>query len=101
VADLLGATIPAVWDGQSFAASLRAGSTGGRDHLVLSCGAWATQRSIRLDQWLCIRTYHDAFHGFQDVMLFDVDADPHEQCDQTDRHPEVVGRACRLLVDWE
>jgi choline-sulfatase len=101
VADLLGATIPAVWDGQSFAASLRAGSTGGRGHLVLSCGAWTTQRSIRLDQWLCIRTYHDAFHGFQDVMLFDVDADPHEQCDQTDRHPDVVGRACRLLVDWE
>ena len=34
-------------------------------------------------------------------MLFDVDADPHEQRDLADRHPEVVGRACRLLVDWE
>ena len=55
--------------------------TAGRDHLVLSCAAWATQRSVRFDQWLCIRTYHDAFHGFPDVMLFDVDADPHEQCD--------------------
>jgi choline-sulfatase len=101
VADLLGATVPAGWDGQSFAAGLRAGSIGGRDHLVLSCGAWTTQRSVRFDQWLCIRTYHDAFHGFQDVMLFDVDADPHEQCDLTDRHPEVVGQASRLLVDWE
>jgi choline-sulfatase len=100
-AQLLGAPIPGVWDGQSFAGELGVAAPLGRDHLILSCAAWATQRSVRFDRWLCIRTYHDAFHGFPDVMLFDVDADPHEQCNLTDSHPEIVDRASRLLLDWE
>ncbi len=101
VAELLGATVPSSWDGRSFAAAFRGDPVPEREHLVLSCAAWATQRSVRVDQWLCIRTYHDAFHGFPDVMLFDVEADPHEQRDQAADCPETVGRACRLLLDWE
>jgi choline-sulfatase len=101
VAELLGGTIPPSWDGASFADGLRGGATEERDHLVLSCAAWATQRSVRLDRWLCIRTYHDAFHGFPELMLFDVEDDPHEQRDVADKHPHVVDKASRLLLDWE
>jgi arylsulfatase A-like enzyme len=101
VADLAGSTIPAQWDGCSFADELRGGPIAARDHLVLSGAAWATQRSVRFDKWLCMRTYHDAFHGFPEVMLFDVEADPHEQHDVAARHPDVVGEAARLLLDWE
>ncbi len=103
VVDLLGGTVPSRWDGRSFASALRGtpADGAGRDHLVLSCAAWATQRSVRFDEWLCIRTYHDAFHGFAPVMLFDVERDPHEQFDVADLHADVVARAARLLLDWE
>ncbi len=54
---------------------------------MLSHGAWTAQRSVRFDRWLCIRTYHDAFHGFPDVQLFDVDTDPYEQHDRSGDRP--------------
>jgi arylsulfatase A-like enzyme len=101
--ELAGGTVPAGWDGRSFCGELIGdGQTGERrDHLVLSCGAWATQRAVRFDDWLSIRTHHDAFHGFPTTMLFDVARDPHEQHDVADAHPDVVGRAAQLLLDWE
>jgi choline-sulfatase len=104
IVELLGQAVPASWDGQSFAGDLTgdpSAPASQRDHLVLSCAAWATQRSVRFGRWLCIRTYDDAFHDFPPVMLFDVEGDPHEQVDLADRHPEVVAEASRLLLDWE
>jgi choline-sulfatase len=101
VCDLLGTNVPDGWDGRSFAEELRGGLGESRQHLVLSSAAWATQRSVRFGKWLCVRTYHDAFHDFPPVMLFDVVADPHEQHDVGLQHPEIVGEASRLLLDWE
>jgi arylsulfatase A-like enzyme len=100
VLELAGAEVPARWDGTSVATQLVAGTPSGRDHLVLSHAAWTAQRSVRFDRWICIRTYHDAFHGFPEVLLFDLDADPFEQHDVSGRHPEVVARAMTLLADW-
>ncbi len=51
--------------------------------------------SVRFDRWLCIRTYHDAYHGFPEVLLFDVEADPFEQLDRAADRPEVVEHAPR------
>jgi arylsulfatase A-like enzyme len=106
IADLAGAPPPPTWDGTSFATELGAGSEGrtehpGRDYLVLSCAAWTVQRSVRFDRWLYLRTYHDAFHGFPDAMLFDVETDPHEQHDVAADRPEIVGHGAALLLDWE
>ena len=53
-----------------------------------------------LDRWLCIRTYHDAFHGFPELLVFDVESDPHEQHDRAADRPEVVEHALALLADW-
>jgi len=100
VLELAGGEVPDSWDGVSFAADLRAGRDTGRDHLVLSHSAWTAQRSVRFDRWLCIRTYHDAFHGFPEVALFDLVADPFEQHDVAGDHPEVVARALDLLASW-
>jgi arylsulfatase A-like enzyme len=100
VLELFGAEVPERWDGASFARSLRAGEPEGRDHLVLSHGAWTAQRSVRFDRWLCIRTYHDAYHGFPEVMLFDLDADPYEQNDLAADHPALVEHALSLLHQW-
>jgi choline-sulfatase len=98
--ELAGGEVPKRWDGRSFADSLRTAGPTGRDDLVLSHGAWTAQRSVRFDRWLCIRTYHDAFHGFPDVLLFDVEADPFEQHDRAADRPEVVEHALAVLADW-
>ena len=82
VLELFGAEVPERWDGGSFAAALSSGSPSGRDHLVLSHAAWTAQRSVRFDRWLCIRSYFDAYHGYPGVMLFDLEADPHEEHDR-------------------
>ena len=100
VLELAGAEVPARWDGVSFADALATGRPTGRDHLVLSHAAWTAQRSVRFDRWICIRTYHDAFHGFPEVLLFDLVADPYEQHDVAADHPDVVARAMDLLAGW-
>jgi arylsulfatase A-like enzyme len=100
VLELLGATVPADWDGVSFAHGLGSDPPGGRDHLVLSHGAWTVQRAVRFADWLVIYTYHDGFHGFPEVMVFDVAVDPHEQHDVAGLQPEVVGHAAQLLEQW-
>ena len=101
VLELLGASVPEGWDGTSFAPSLREGGAAGRDHLVLSHGAWTAQRSVRFDDALLIRTYHDGFHGYPDVMLFDLGQDPHEQHDVALARREDATYALALLHEWE
>jgi choline-sulfatase len=101
VLELLGATVPAGWDGIPFATiSTPTAPTRGRDHLVVSQAAWTAQRSVRFDNWICMHTYHDGFHGFPDVMLFDLEADPHEQREVASDHPLVLQRASSLLERW-
>lgn len=98
--ELLGGSVPEIWDGQSLAPSLRNGVPEGRDYLVVSQGAWSCQRSVRFDHYLCIRSYHDGLHAFPDVMLFDVENDPHEQFDLAPPMPEIVAQALAKLDAW-
>ena len=100
ILELLGARVPSSWDGESFAGALREGREEGRDSLVLSQAAWTCQRSVRFDQWLCIRTYHDGYHAFPELMLFDVEADPHETTDLAGSRPGVVEDAMTRLDAW-
>ena len=53
-----------------------------------------------MGKWICIRTYHDAFHGFPEVLLFDLEADPYEQHDVAAEHPDVVMAALATLSEW-
>ena len=101
VLELLGAEVPSEWDGRSFAQKFGSGLDAGRDHLVLSHAAWTVQRSVRFDDWLCIRTYHDAYHGLPDVMLFDVARDPHEQENLAGKHSDIVEAALSRLNEWQ
>ncbi len=112
VVELVGGRIPSHWDGVSFADALRDGQLGsdsGRDYLVVSQGAWSCQRSVRLrvpgdgqgsGEYICIRSYHDGYHGFPDIMLYDVVNDPHEQHNLAVERPELVHRAMSMLDDW-
>ena len=99
ITELIGGEVPDNWDGQSFAEKLDAASSG-REFLVLSQAAHTCQRSVRFGDYLCIRSYHDGFHNFPDVMLFDAKQDPHEQNDLAEAHPELVNKALNLLDQW-
>lgn len=95
-----GGSIPELWDGRSVASELLAGEPTGREFLILSQGAWTCQRAVVFEHYLCIRTYHDGYHGYPDVMLFDLACDPHEQHDLAQEKPELVRRALAYLDGW-
>lgn len=101
-AELLAArSIPPVWQGQSFAKALIDGKDPGRDHLVVSQCAWSCQRSVRWDRYILIRTYHDGYKDFQDLMLFDVLEDPHETRNLVSERPEIAHRMVAMLENWQ
>ena len=98
---LAGGEVPDNWDGQGFAAALKTETGAGRESLVVSQMAWSCQRAVRFDDYICIRSYHDGYHLFPDVMLFDVKNDPHQQHDLAPSRLDLVGRALTLLSGWE
>ena len=99
--ELLGGQVPRNWDAQSFAEAFQSGHNHGRDYLVTSQNAWACQRGVRFDDYLCLRTYHDGLKQLEPVMLFDLADDPHEQNDIAQEKPAVVNVAMNHLADWE
>ena len=98
--ELAGGKVPEIWDGRSFAQAFREGKSDGRDALVVSQGAWSCQRSVRWDKYIAIRSYHGGHHGFPPVLLFDVEADPHEQNDLAASRPDLVDAAMVRLDNW-
>jgi arylsulfatase A-like enzyme len=98
--ELLGRKVPASWDGVSFAQGLKAGEDKGRDHLIVSQGAWTCQRGVRFDDWILISTMHDGYHLYDDVMLFNLADDPHEQVNLAASRPDIAKRGLDLLSQW-
>ena len=100
VAELFGNERKPIWDGESYAKSLCERSDTGREYLVLSQCAHVCQRSVRFDDWVYIRTYHDGYHLFDKEMLFNIKDDPHEQYNIASKYPEIVNRAVHYLLEW-
>ncbi len=98
--DLLDGEPSPLWDGRSFAETIRSGTGSGREELILSQCAHVCQRSVRWDQWLYIRTYHDGFHLFPTEMLFDIENDPHEQHNLADSRPDLAREGLWRLSRW-
>lgn len=99
--ELLGGTMPDNWNAESFKSAFEQGDQSSRPYVILSQNAWSCQRSVRFDQYVCIRTYHDGLKEFEPIMLFDLDTDPHEQNNLAAAHPEIVNQAMAYLADWE
>lgn len=98
--DLLGGTTPDIWDGSSYAPTIRTGASCGQEELIVSQCCHVCQRAVRYDDWLYIRTYHDGFHLFPDEMLFNIADDPHEQNDVAAKHPGICREASYRLSNW-
>ncbi|MBZ0287081.1 MAG: sulfatase [Anaerolineae bacterium] len=76
-------------------------SRGGRDHLILSHAAMTAQRSVRFDDYICVRTYHDGYKLLNPTMLFNLRDDPHEIRNLAADQPQTVDYALRLLAEWQ
>ncbi len=100
IAELLEMPQKKGWDGTSYAATLRDGTNCGHPELILSQCAHVCQRSVRFDDWMYIRTYHDGYHLFPDEMLFNVTEDPHEVNNIAAEYPDIVNDAARRLLTW-
>lgn len=98
--EMIGGKVSSGWDAASFAAAFESGKQAGRDHLIVSHCAWTCQRAVRFDDYLFLRTYHDGFHDFEDVQLFDLASDPHEQHDLAGREISAARKGAGLLADW-
>jgi choline-sulfatase len=73
----------------------------GREHLVLTQGAWTCQRGVRFGRHLYLKTTHDGFHAdWPDEMLFDVVSDPHEQADLAPSEGTILGQGREILTEW-
>ena len=88
------------WDGASYAQSLLSGADCGRSELVLSQCCHVCQRSVRWDDWLYMRTWHDGFHLFPEEMLYSLKDDPHEQNDLAGKRPELRSEGARRYAAW-
>lgn len=99
IAEILGKNLSGYQDGISYFRSLFGGDSG-RDYLVLGQCAHVCQRSVRMDDWLYVRTYHDGYHLFNDEMLFDLSTDPHEQVDLALHYPEICMKSVYILNRW-
>ncbi len=98
--DLLGGKKQLLWDGLSFSPAVTEGKDAGRNDLVISQCAHVCQRSVRWENWLYIRTYHDGFHLFPQEMLFNLKDDPHEQHDLASIHSEISREGLWRLNRW-
>jgi choline-sulfatase len=100
LAELLNKPAGASWDGQSYAPALTQGESCGREYLVVSQCAHVCQRSVRFDDWIYVRTYHDGYHLFPDEMLYHLKQDPFEQEDVADSNLSVRKDAVYYLNQW-
>jgi arylsulfatase A-like enzyme len=95
VLDHAGVVVPDTWDGEVITPGA------GRQHLVLSQGAWACQRGVRWGDHLYLRTWHDGYHGhWADEMVFDVASDPHETDDLATARPQLARDGASMLAAW-
>ena len=96
VVELAGLQVPRSWDGQA----IDIGGAG-RDHLVLSQGAWSCQRGVRFGDHLYLRTWHDGYHPhWNEEMLYNVASDSHETTDLQNSNTETSGIGAALLDGW-
>lgn len=98
---MTGAHIPDSWDSLPFTPALKGESWKGRPYLVLSHGTATCQRSVRTEDWLMTKTYHNGHKPLPDLALYDIAKDPHETKNLAADHTEVVRKCFTLMDEWK
>lgn len=102
LAEYAGIAPPSKWQGQSLKPIIHSSSTAGRDHIVFDHGLYTAQRAVRTDRWKFIRTYHPGMWSgvTPDQQLYDMRADPDEQTNLADRHPDITSELEGKMAVW-
>lgn len=100
ISDLLNYQEKGDWDGKSYVDLILNGIESGHSHLILSQMAHVCQRSVRWDNYIYIRTYHDGYHLFPKHMLFDIVKDPHETNNIAKENQDLIYKAESMLLNW-
>jgi arylsulfatase A-like enzyme len=100
ILDYAGPDRPAAWHGRSVRPLVADEGPDWRDTVVLDHGLYTAQRAVRTDRWKFVRTYHDGLWEIPDRQLFDLQADPWEQENVREAHPEVVDRLEGRMARW-
>ena len=99
-ANIMWAQILKHYDGIAYDNAILEGEDTGREYLVLGCATHTIQRSVRFDDYLYIRTYHDGFCLFPRHMLFNLKEDPHQQHNLAESRPDLLYKASYLMSEW-
>ncbi len=100
ICELLDIAVPAGWDGVSFAAGVRGHDLAGREHLVLSHGAYTYQRALRTPEHLYIRTLHPGCWRLEREQLYAIADDPHMTNDLVHDHERLAAELSGVLDEW-
>ncbi|MGA2835434.1 MAG: sulfatase-like hydrolase/transferase [Acidimicrobiales bacterium] len=87
-------------DGRSLHPLMRGETTTHRDAVMLSEATWQASRGLRTPDWKYIKYAQSTIYGRDGVELYDVRADPHEQHNVAELHPEVVDELGARLNHW-
>lgn len=98
--DLLDIPVPPGWEGESFAAAVRGEPFDGRGSLVLSHGAYTSQRAVRTPDHLYVETLHPGLWRLPWRQLYAIEDDPHMTVDLVDAEPAVVSDLAGRLAEW-
>ncbi len=100
--DLLDIPLPERWDAESFMPVLNRTekSFTGRPYVVYGCGIFALQRAIRTPGHALVYTFHPGCSPLEDVYLFDMQRDPHQQHNIFASEPEAVAQLEALYAAW-
>ncbi|MHB1889814.1 MAG: sulfatase [Acidimicrobiales bacterium] len=100
ICELLGIPVPPGWEGESLAAAVRGEEHPGRDHLVLSHGAYTYQRALRTREHLYVQTLHPGLWRLEQSQLYAIADDPHMTRDLGSEAPGLVAELAGQLAEW-
>ncbi|MBF8186129.1 sulfatase [Nonomuraea sp. K274] len=98
--ELAGIPVPTGWDGLPVTAAIRGEEWAGRPHLVWDHALYSCQRAVRTPDRLFVRTYHPGLYDFDDLALFDMDADPRQTTNIAEAEPGRVAELDHVMSDW-
>lgn len=100
ICELLDVPVPPGWEATSFAAAVRGEPFAGHPELVLSHGAYTSQRALRTADRLYVQTLDPGLWPLPRQALFAVEDDPHLTRDLVADEPSVVADLADRLASW-
>jgi arylsulfatase len=91
--------VPGV-DGQSLVPLMRGETSTHRDTIFLSECTWQAKRGVRTKDWKFIQCIDPGVYPRGEEELYDLHADPDEQVNVAQQHPDVASRMGGVLALW-